>query len=32
VSINTSDIISNPSNGQEEEDDFKIDFDIMDTE
>ena len=29
MSINTSDVISNPSN---EEDDFEIDFNIMDTE
>ena len=31
VSINTSNTISNPSNGQEE-DDFEIDLNIMDTE
>jgi len=31
VSINTSDTISNPSNEQEE-DDFEIDLDLMDTE
>jgi len=31
VSINTSNTISNPSNGQEKEDDFEIDLDIIDT-